>query len=77
MLYGACRRAAKALGYARIITYTLESEPGTSLYAAGWKRVAVTKGGSWDRPSRPRMDEHPLEPKVLWEVRFALERDLA
>ena len=36
MLYGACVRAARALGYKRIITYTLESEPGTSLKASGW-----------------------------------------
>lgn len=36
MLYGAAIRAAKALGYKRIITYTLESEPGTSLKASNW-----------------------------------------
>ena len=35
-LYGAAARAAKALGYRRIITYTLDTEPGTSLRAAGW-----------------------------------------
>lgn len=37
MLYGAAWRAAKALGYRRIVTYTLASEPGTSLKAAGWR----------------------------------------
>jgi hypothetical protein len=37
MLYGACRRAAKALGYARVITYTLPDEGGASLRAAGFK----------------------------------------
>lgn len=31
MLYGAAQRAAAALGYKRIITYTLESENGSSL----------------------------------------------
>lgn len=36
MLYGAACRAAKALGYKRIFTYTLESEPGTSLKASNW-----------------------------------------
>lgn len=36
MLYGAIARAAKALGYRRLITYTLESETGASLRAAGW-----------------------------------------
>lgn len=68
MLYGAIRRAAKSLGYERIITYTLESEPGTSLMASGWSRRYVTQGGSWSRPSRHRDDDHPLERKVLWEV---------
>ena len=36
MLYGACRRAATALGYRRIVTYTLPSEGGASLRAAGY-----------------------------------------
>jgi len=73
VLYGAAARAAKALGYWRIVTYTLASEPGTSLRAAGWQRVHTTRGGSWDCPSRPRRDKAPTEPKVLWECRLAPE----
>lgn len=46
MLYGACCRAAKALGYKKIITYTLESEPGTSLKASGWTLVQKHVGGA-------------------------------
>ncbi|MFY0540036.1 XF1762 family protein [Nannocystis pusilla] len=49
MLYGACRRGAAALGFERLITYTLASEPGTSLRAAGWREAAVVKGHSWQR----------------------------
>ena len=45
-LYGACLRAASALGYQRIITYTLENEPGTSLKAAGWTFGYRTAGGA-------------------------------
>lgn len=45
MLYGACVRAAKALGYRKIITYTLESEPGTSLRASGFSIAAEKCGG--------------------------------
>jgi hypothetical protein len=41
MLYGACRRAAWAMGYARVITYTQEGETGSSLRAAGFVRVKV------------------------------------
>ena len=66
-LYGAAARAAFALGYARIGTYTLKSEPGTSLRAAGWRLIAETPGRSWSVPSRPRADKHPIEPKLLWE----------
>lgn len=54
-LYGAASRAARALGYVRLVTYILASEPGTSLRAAGWVRDdAVIKGQQWDRPNRPR-----------------------
>lgn len=40
MLYGAITRAARALGYARLVTYTLASEPGSSLKASGFTRCA-------------------------------------
>lgn len=66
-LYAACKRAAKALGYERIITYILESESGISLAASGWKYVYTNAGGSWDSPSRPREDKHPTCPKKLYE----------
>jgi hypothetical protein len=68
MLYGAAYRAAKALGYRRIITYTLESEIGTSLKASGWREVHRTSGGSWDRSSRPRTVKAPITRKTLWEA---------
>lgn len=67
MLYGAAKRAAFALGYKRIITYTLQSEPGTSLMAANWKCLGEAGGGKWSRKSRPRVDTHPIEQKTIWE----------
>jgi hypothetical protein len=66
-LYGACSRAAFALGFKRIGTYILASEPGTSLTGAGWRMVGETGGGSWSRGDRPRVDKHPTEPKLLFE----------
>lgn len=66
-LYGAARRAAFELGYQRIITYILDSEPGTSLKAAGWRYVGPAGGGSWSRLSRVRKDKAPLVTKQLWE----------
>lgn len=67
-LYGAARRATFALGYRRLITYTLVSEPGTSLRAAGWKVIGEVRGRSWSCPSRPRIDRHPLQNKLRWEA---------
>jgi hypothetical protein len=67
-LYGAAAKAAFALGYKRIGTYILKSEPGTSLSAAGWTLIGETPGKSWSVPTRPRVDTHPLEPRLLFEV---------
>ena len=66
-LYGACCRVSFALGYRKVITYTLKSEPGTSLTAAGLKIVGEVKGRSWSCPSRPRIDKYPLQDKIRWE----------
>lgn len=67
-LYAAAWRAARAMGYRRLGTYTLASEPGTSLVAAGWSPVGEVRGRSWSRPSRPRVDRHPTQAKIRWEV---------
>jgi hypothetical protein len=73
MLYAAAWRGAQAMGYARIITYTIPSEGGASLRGAGWEMVAETPGASWSVPSRPRQDKHPLGPKWRWEKRLVRE----
>lgn len=70
MLYGACQRAAFALGYRRVITYTQVEEGGASLRASGWKVIAerpARKG--WSVPSRPR-DNGKYVPsnRQLWEA---------
>ena len=67
-LYGAAARAAFALGYKRIGTYILKSETGRSLAGAGWRLVGETGGKSWSVPSRPRVDTHPLEPRLRFEA---------
>lgn len=68
MLYAASWRVARALGYRKVITYILNSEPGVSIKAAGWKCIGQTGGGSWSVPSRPRIDKHPLQEKLRWEI---------
>ena len=67
-LYAAAWRAARAMGYKKLITYTMASENGTSVKAAGWRVVGEAGGGSWNRPSRPRVDTHPIGQKTLWEI---------
>jgi hypothetical protein len=67
MLYSACWRAARAMGYKRLITYILKSESGSSLTASGYKFVGLAGGGTWNRKDRPRIDTHPIEQKKLFE----------
>lgn len=67
-LYGAAARATFSLGYRRIGTYILASEPGSSLSAAGWRLIGEVKGRSWSCPSRPRVDKHPTFDTLLFEV---------
>ncbi|HAS8353156.1 TPA: hypothetical protein I7721_18885 [Vibrio vulnificus] len=67
-LYSAAWRAAKAMGYLRMFTYTLASETGVSLKASGWRKDTRVNGRSWDTPSRRRTDKHPTEDKQRWVV---------
>lgn len=77
MLYASACRVARALGYTSVITYTLASEPGTSLRASGFVRDAeLAPRVSWSTPSRPRQEStdlfgharRPTGPKVRWLV---------
>lgn len=67
LLYGAARRAAIALGYQRLITYTLTTESGASLRGAGWEPAATVKGADWDRPGRRRKKQEHLD-RIRWEA---------
>jgi hypothetical protein len=68
LLYGAAWRAARAMGYRRLVTYTLPEEGGASLRAAGWRCIGEAGGGSWSRATRPRVDLHPTQAKLRWEA---------
>lgn len=54
-LYARCWNACKAMGYHRLITYTLTSESGASLRGAGWKILHMTKDGHNDWEAKARM----------------------
>lgn len=69
-LYARCWQAARALGWRKLITYTLQYESGASLRGAGWKVVAELKANdpkAWQ--SRPGRDWHPVvgQTKFRWE----------
>lgn len=61
-------RAALALGYTRLISFTLLGEAGTSYRAAGWRVTGLTpprKG--WSSSGRPRARAQQKGAKVRWE----------
>lgn len=72
-LLGAAWRAARELGYHRLVTYTQAAEAGASLRGAGWRQVAQLRARSgWDTPGRPRTDKHPTRvPRLRWEIATA------
>ena len=75
ILLGACAKAARALGYDRIVTYTLTSESGSSLRAVGWQPTELPPD-DWQRRRNNNRQQEPLfatpqaheaVPKVRWE----------
>lgn len=69
-LYGRLCRAAAALGYCKAVTYTLESESGSSPKAAGFTQAAVLRAKpTWSTPARSRADQkrRHVEHRIRWE----------
>ena len=66
-LYGAAWRAARALGYRKIITYILDTESGASLRAAGWDCAELAGGKRWTGSRRPAVDLYPPQMKYRYE----------
>lgn len=67
-LYSVAWRAAKNLGYKKLITYILASETGSSLKASGWKCVGECGGLRWTGKRRPRVDLYPAQKKLRFEI---------
>lgn len=70
-LYGAARRVWQSWGGGRVITYTLESEPGDSLRGAGFLAVAKTKSEpkGWGRKDRGReVSKTDGQRKTRWQI---------
>lgn len=66
-LIGALSRASKALGYKKIISYTLVEEEGISFKASNFSPVHTTKAETWNRDKRKRIDKAPIGKKIRWE----------
>jgi hypothetical protein len=68
-LYSRVRRIAQLMGYSTVITYTLASESGASLKAAGGVVVGGVRPQEWSVPSRPRKSQAVYqEPKLKWRL---------
>ena len=69
--YGACWRAARALGWRRLVTYTLQSESGASLRGAGWRVIAERDARAADGwQNRPGREWQAVvgQAKLLWST---------
>ena len=69
-LYAAAARAAKAMGYRKIITYTLDTESGASLRAAGWINAGLAGGKAWTGSRCPAVPLYPAQLKYRYEKRL-------
>jgi hypothetical protein len=69
-LYAAAWRACKAMGYKKLITYTLQTESGDSLRGAGFKIVAESKNTGKGWTNRPNRNWQPVygQLKFRWEL---------
>lgn len=65
MLYGACARICKDMGYKKIITYILQSENGASLKASNFVCEGVAGGTHWTGV-RDKGQNIPHELKTRW-----------
>ena len=68
-LYGRCWRIWQQMGGKKMITYTLQTESGSTLKGAGWKIIGETSKGNWSREGRER-DWQPIygQLKFRWGI---------
>lgn len=67
-LYGAAVKVAFAMGYDRVITYTLESENGASLKASNFMDCGEAGGLEWTGARRRNYFVAPQEMKRKWVI---------
>ena len=71
-LYGACWRAWREMGGTKMITYTLQSECGSSMRGAGWvkaKEIEARDASGWTNRGKGRLAQDVVaQPKIRWEI---------
>ena len=65
-LYGACKQIAFRMGYSKVVTYTLISEQGSSLRAAGFDYEGEAGKPFWTGERRRNYKIAPAEKKNRW-----------
>lgn len=74
MLYGACCRVAREMGYRKVITYILQSENGASLKASNFTCEGIAGGEKWTG-KRDKGQDIPHELKKRWVRYLKQEKD--
>ena len=74
MLYGACVRIAKDMGYHKVITYIFESENGASVKAANFICEGIAGGTHWNG-KRNKGQDIPAEMKQRYAYYLKQEKD--
>ena len=67
ILYAAAYRAARAMGYNKVVTYILDTESGVSLRASGWRCAGLAGGREWTGRRRPPEPLYPAQMKYRYE----------
>lgn len=79
-LYGACARIAREMGFSKIQSYILDSEPGESVRGAGWMLEKTGCGGTpqgnrTNRPNGHEVTETTFTKKQRWAKVFGKSTD--
>lgn len=74
ILYAAAYRAARAMGYTKVVTYILDTESGISLKAAGYCCEGRAGGLEWNGVRKPKQEnQYPYQMKTRWVKKIKKE----
>lgn len=76
-LYGACWRVWRAMGGIRILTYTLQTESGSSLKGAGWKIIGEVRPTEDGWRKNDHLNAARTWQPVMGQLKFRWEKVIA